>query len=469
MDADCYTRLHRVALILRGEGLIWSFHSFENYPIGIVPHTTLPMDLSIAGLALFLKPWIAASLDWAGILISPFFYLLLVFSMLFVFYHRLKGQVEWRVLGAGFAAMPGLIWATPFGRPDHQSLLLFLIAIALFGEFLRWTEESKQKSFFFGLIWGLAAWTSFYEPLIILLLLVLFNAIIRKKEQKFLLFGFLIVVLLSQVVDGFRFGSQSYLNDTHLSAWFQSIGETRSVHLQEFFLIFTVLVLVWPVLFLIYRKSIPDLKTATVIALLTLSLVVLTVIQKRWLYFSALPLIFIYSILWNRMDRKMQWALAIALTISLGISSAFLKGSSVASVPFALESRTLSRSIHAPGSIVAPWWISPSLLYHSGQPIVASSSHQSIEGIVEVSKFFVGHDWIQAEEFLKRRGVRWIVAYRDDFVLENAMEVLGQKEIKYPKATWAYRLWQSERLPTCLKLRAGTPQFRLYEYCFSAD
>ena len=50
IDPDCYSRMTRAASIAEGGPLIIRHHDFENWPNGITPHTTAPMDWLIAGL-----------------------------------------------------------------------------------------------------------------------------------------------------------------------------------------------------------------------------------------------------------------------------------------------------------------------------------------------------------------------------------------------------------------------------------
>jgi hypothetical protein len=97
-----------------------------------------------------------------------------------------------------------------------------------------------------------------------------------------------------------------------------------------------------------------------------------------------------------------------------------------------LELAQVSAAIDAPGGILAPWWLSPGLLYFSGQPIVAGSSHCGMSGIVDSARFFTATSWPEAEAILKQRQVRWIVAWDDrryQFPLLNASRgILGEPQ-----------------------------------------
>jgi len=76
-------------------------------------------------------------------------------------------------------------------------------------------------------------------------------------------------------------------------------------------------------------------------------------------------------------------------------------------------------------AFLAPWWLSPSIAYWSGQPGVAGSSHESLPGIVDSARFFLATDSGEAREILKRRGVSWIFVYDADRVESNSAALLG--------------------------------------------
>ena len=50
VDADCYSRLSRVQLVLAQPGKAVRHQFFENWPEGVASHATAPMDYLIAGL-----------------------------------------------------------------------------------------------------------------------------------------------------------------------------------------------------------------------------------------------------------------------------------------------------------------------------------------------------------------------------------------------------------------------------------
>ncbi|MDP9254777.1 MAG: hypothetical protein M3O66_07565, partial [Verrucomicrobiota bacterium] len=77
-------------------------------------------------------------------------------------------------------------------------------------------------------------------------------------------------------------------------------------------------------------------------------------------------------------------------------------------------------------AFLAPWWLSPSIAYWSGQPAMAGSSHESLSGIVDSARFFLASDFKQAREILEEHGVVWIFVYDADRVLENSQAIVNK-------------------------------------------
>jgi hypothetical protein len=83
-------------------------------------------------------------------------------------------------------------------------------------------------------------------------------------------------------------------------------------------------------------------------------------------------------------------------------------------------------------AFLAPWWLSPAIAYWSGQPGVAGSSHESLEGIEQSARFFLSQDWQPARKILENRGVAWVTAYDFDRVARNSSAILGLGVPQYP-------------------------------------
>ena len=139
----------------------------------------------------------------------------------------------------------------------------------------------------------------------------------------------------------------------------------------------------------------------------------------------------------------------------------------------------ISRAIDEPGAILAPWWLSPGLLYFSGHPVVSGSSHEGMSGIVASAKFFSTTSWPEAEKILDQRKVRWVVVWDDSNlvypVLGNSQRILGLPRASDDdpgdaEQTVAQMLIEDRIVPTALQLRGVVEErqlgqkFKLYEY-----
>jgi len=163
-DADCYARMTRVRMCSEHPGLIVRHHDFENFPAGTTPHTTAPLDYLVLALSIFLKPFTAQAIDVAGALISP---LLALLGGWFLWWwsKRIKLRYRWMMLIL-YAISPILVHGTELGRPDHQSVLIVLVAIAICAEWSLQAEAGSplstatgvrsKWSVLTGVAWGLA-------------------------------------------------------------------------------------------------------------------------------------------------------------------------------------------------------------------------------------------------------------------------------------------------------------------------
>ena len=171
-DADCYARMTRAQMVREKPGLIIRHHEFENFPQGTTPHTTAPLDYLIVALSLFLNPFTAHPLDLAGAFVSP---LLALLGAWFLWWwsRRMKFRYRWVMLIL-YAISPILVHGTELGRPDHQSLLILLVAIAICAEWSSQTLQPANMASAWRLTsaaaWALAIWVSAYEPLVLFLI-----------------------------------------------------------------------------------------------------------------------------------------------------------------------------------------------------------------------------------------------------------------------------------------------------------
>jgi hypothetical protein len=499
IEADCYSQLARVQRILRGDGLIQSHFKVENWPEGLVPSTTAPFDYAILLLYLPLTLVTKYPLDWAGALVSPALWAgLVLFWMLFR--SREFTLVGRAMLIIGTAAFPAIIWGTACGRPRHQSLIIALLAVAFTFEYERWhldLSSKKALNVAAGIVWGLACWTSLFEPPFIFVLLVVYNLIVRRRESPGFLISFGFVMLFALMLEGSHIFVPSPEYYDPLKRWLATVAEVRGIAtFRQFMTSMTMITIFLPFIAwrLLAREG--DRRTDWFLVLMTTALMIVTVNQTRWFYYATLGEIFIlarYAQIELQRSRMPVFVLLLAgRVLMLGIlflglfCSDYVEytGAKAMKVPNqpSVELAEIARSIDKPGGIMAPWWLSPGLLYFSGQPIVAGSSHCGISGIVASAKFFSSTSWPDAERILRDRKVRWVVVYDDedfghpalDFsypVLNNSRQILGldpytdDQEVEAGATVWRNLVSdQPEYIPHDLRLRAVADQFKLYEY-----
>ncbi len=292
VDADCYSRMTRVRLVAAEPGLVVRQHDFENFPAGIIPHTTAPLDYLIALLAAGLRPFTAEPLDLAGAMISP---LLALGAGWFLWWwsRRMNWPGRFALLLL-YALSAILVHGTALGRPDQQSLLIATLLVALAAETRLREMPTRGWAIASGLSWGLALWVSLYEPLILLLGLVALLALTARAQltapaRRPGWWALLGVVLLAALVE--RRLPAWPAADPFFANWATTIGELRPVSLTNPAWLYWSggLLLVSPLLlFLAARRGLLPWSLA---GLLALSFV-LTLGQARWGYFFALVFLF---------------------------------------------------------------------------------------------------------------------------------------------------------------------------------
>jgi hypothetical protein len=567
VEADCYSQMARVQRILNGQGLLQNHFEVENWPEGLTPSTTAPFDYAI--LLLYFPLWLLTKhpLDWAGALVSPALWVALAG------FWMLSRSREFTVLGralllAGSAVLPSIIWATAFGRPRHQSLILVLMAMGLTAEYERWQLELAPKrawNIFAGLVWGLACWTSLLEPVVAVGSIILFNFIVRRRENPAFLNAFGIVLLLMALLEGGHLVGNleniyAMRNSPIAHNWLRSIAEVQPVSLPDLIDRLSYLALITPVLGWLVWPRLNGNKTDILLILLTALLTCLTLEQGRWCYYASLAALFLLVRFcqaprtpegesWNLaggIDRVVLLVLAtpfcfwclmlgavpdftqlvlILLILALVVlallpnewTSYLSFGSALSTEGFgqltpnfwlrvivvavlfvgcartdweqikghgesppiqpSLQMVQIARAIDGPGAIMAPWWLSPGLLYFSGQPIVSGSSHEGMSGIADSARFYSTTSWSEAERILDQRKVRWVVVWDNPDlvypVLATSHSILGLPRITDDdpgdaELTVAQMLIEDHLLPTAMQLRGvvekGNQKFKLYEY-----
>ncbi len=478
VDADCYSRMTRVLRVLDAPWQSIRFHDFENAPDGTSPHTTAPMDLAIAGLAWVFDGQFSLldsnrAADMAGAFISPLLGILLV---AFLWWWSRTLALPYRnALLLLVAVSPILVHGFLLGRPDHQSLILLLVGIAFGAEIAIWQRRAAGWGIVSAVAWGLALWTSLFEPLILLIAILACRVLVlgrevftpRNRAAAAIFPGALVVALL---FDGWRF-QPSDASGEAFSRWARTIGELNHLTLPQLLPWTGWLLPVVPVL-LVMRFARERCRISLALALLVLLTAGLSLWYARWGYFLALT--FAMSLPWAFAAvpwRPAVWALFLLSLwpVASEWDRQFFPGKRTREARAEAREdasllRDTARFLRASegGIVLAPWWLSPPLAYWSGLPCVAGSSHQSLPGIVETAKFYLATTWPEAREILLRRHVRWVVAYEPSRVILNSSQILGHQPARAPLVQKLYA--QPPFPPAFLRLEYQNPCFKVFQF-----
>lgn len=445
-DADCYARMTRVRLCAEEPGRIVRYHNFENFPVGTTPHTTAPFDYIILALSLLLKPFSVHALDLAGALVSP---LLGVATACFLWWWtRLAGfRYRWPALIL-FAASPILVHGTELGRPDHQSLLMLLLTVAICAEWVLARAPSRTWGIVSGSAWALALWVSLYEPLI---LFVLALGLLLVPARKFHLFAkprvagwicFLILLLFAFAVERRLPSFASLAADPFVRNWSRQIGELQPVLLLDGiwfrwtgYLLALIPIILWTQRRRLFAEG-ESRRASVLLSGLLGAAFLLTLWQARWGYFFVSLLVISLPVLLAAFpSRALVWIAFVLslLPVARDWDECFWpndhelarrsEGRSEMTNLRELAAEMRSSSVRP---FLAPWWISPAITYWSGQPAVAGSSHESISGIVDSARFYATDDIQKAREILENRQVGFVIAYDAERLGATSGQILGQ-------------------------------------------
>ena len=501
VDADCYARMTRVQMCDANPGRIVRHHVFENFPEGTTAHTTAPLDYLIIGLSLLLKPFTAHALDLAGAFVSP---LLALLGGWFLWWWSLEFRYRWVMLSL-YAISPILVHGTELGRPDHQSLLILLVTIAICAECSVQNLEADRRpgdaireslmswqpqtwSNVGAVAWALAIWVSAYEPLVLFLIVIVTTFLVNRRalfvrDRRTGLILFAAIIAAALLIER-RIPSLSILHpDPTFKNWASTIGELAHVSpANPVWLRWCgYLLLVAPFLIWMSIRTRRDgahpfdfaqakLGRALPIYVLLIATYVLTIWQVRWGYFFvlifalALPALLapikspaavwiafvlsIFPVLRDWDERLWPNETQLAARVERRNESAQLR-----ELALSLQ----SRDVHP---FLAPWWLSPSIEYWSGQPGVAGSSHESLSGIEDSARFFLSDDLKKAREILQNHRVAWVCAYDSDRVAQNSAAVLNLESPLHPLCRVLDRT--PGQAPPFLIFSAQTAAFKLY-------
>ncbi len=462
-DADCYARMTRVRMCSEHPGLIVRHHNFENFPTGTTPHTTAPLDYLILTLSTVLKPFTPHAMDLAGALISP---LLALLGGWFLWWwsKRMKLRHRWITLIL-YAISPIIVHGTELGRPDHQSLLMLLLTIAICAEWSLQRDGAsaveanppslqtyRQWSIVSGVAWGLAIWTSAYESLVLFLLVMIVSTLknpkaISAKSQRAGWLCFVLIVVIALLVER-RIPSFSIVYANPLfQNWAHTIGElthispTNPIWLRWCgYLLLVTPFLVWASMARTRHKG--ELTPPTFVLVLLVATYVLTIWQARWGYFFVLVFALALPCLLEPVKSRGAVWIAFFLSIFPIVRDWDERlWPSEAELALRLEQRNelvqlrdLALSLRSSEirPFLAPWWLSPSIAYWSGQPGIAGSSHESLDGIEDGARFFLCDDWQKARRILRNHKAEWVFAYDSERVEQNSAAILSQAAPAFP-------------------------------------
>ncbi|MEZ5405140.1 MAG: hypothetical protein R3F23_02875 [Verrucomicrobiia bacterium] len=485
LDSDCYTRMFRVKLLWDQPWPPIHFHAFENYPYGISSHTTAPLDYLILFLGKFLDLLQRKdALDLAGALISPLLGIGLLIYLLW--WTKLFLPIQARVAALfAYCLFPALSWTQNIGRPDHQSLIVLCLTIAITLEANLARSLSRSTQIVAGAFWGLALWTSWYEPGLVFLVFLIVRLIQQKSyflvSRPFWWLSLMMMLGTAFLFEGknfftfFNFFTQNLSTQPEtLQRWFHQIGELQ--RLDAFRLTLWFGAWIWALPFFIYfairNHAYENKPIFWLNSVIILFLLIATLWQMRWSGLLAVfTSLFIIPLLFRLPGRFWQGGVTLILSIPL-IAYLFHTSSRPSTRHEFQDLKKVASLIKTSEGVLAPWWQSPALLYYSGAPIVASSSHESLSGIVASSQFFTSVNWLESEKILKERQVRWIVVGDPRQILSQSFKILGipeeedkqGKRLKQYANTLAARLYTVKAVPTVLKFQTAIYQFRLYKY-----
>jgi hypothetical protein len=467
-DADCYARMTRVRICFEHPGTIVRHHGFENFPAGATPHTTAPFDYLIVALGVILN----GALDLAGAVVSP---LLAWLTGWFLWWWSRKAGLPYRgVLLLLFAISPILVHGTELGRPDHQSLLIALIAVALCAEWTLASVDSRAWSLVSGAAWGIALWVSLYEPLILLAVLFLVQVLCARKTflRRNRFFGWALcggIVLLALLIER-RLPFAWPGNGQVFSNWAATIGELRPVWPNDpVWLRWTglLLVLMPALLWIAVRRTraIPGFAAAFLAASFAL-----TIWQARWAYFFALIFALSLPVCLSLIKNRIAGWILICVSLFPILKDWDEKvwpndfQHSLIAERRADEIGWRQAAKQMNGPFLAPWWWSPAVAYWSGQPGVAGSSHEALPGIEQSARFFLAPDVETAKSILLKNKVAWVLAYDADRTAANSAAILG---VSPPERALAVVLDRTpSQAPSFLQFSAQNPACKLFRVRF---
>ena len=297
-----------------------------------------------------------------------------------------------------------------------------------------------------GIAWGLAIWVSAYEPLV-LLVFVLGIGVLQDRRSLFAKsrrtgWISLVLIIAVAVIIERRIPSMPIFSSNEIfNNWARTVGELVRVSPLNpiWFRWAGYMIAVAPLLIWLAGRNRNDRglgqRTPLLIIILLVASYFFTIWQARWAYFFvSIFAIALPSLLDPIKSRTSVWiAFVISIFPILRDWDARLWPNEVEYARRieqrneSVQLRDLALTLQSPEMrpFLAPWWLSPSIAYWSGQPAVAGSSHESLPGIADSAGFFLAEDWRTAREILENHKVIWVIVYDFERVAQNSSALLG--------------------------------------------
>jgi heme exporter protein D len=331
-----------------------------------------------------------------------------------------------------------------------------------------------------GAAWGFAIWVSAYEPLVLSLIVLVTSFLLNPRA----LFGrdrrtgwiLLAVIIAAALLIERRMPSFAILQSSAIfKNWASTIGELAHVSPANPVWIHWCgyLVLVAPFLIWISirtRKDRAQWRHVLPIYVLLIVTFFLTIWQARWAYFFVL----IFALALPALLAPIKSATAVWIAFVLSIFPVLRDWDETlwpneAKLASRVEKRIESAQIRDVALMLdssqsqpflAPWWLSPSIAYWSGQPGVAGSAHEGLKGIEDSARFFLSNDLQQARSILHKDNVAWVFAYDSQRVTQNSAALLKEAVPAGPLCRVLDRT--PGHAPPFLIFSAQTPACKLY-------
>lgn len=452
VDGDCYARMTRVRDLYASGIHPIRHHIFENYPNGVVPHTTLPFDALIYFAAKAASGFSSKPLEVAGAWISPLLGVALVGLVgVWAAARRLPYRHAMTTI---LAISPILAHGFQVGRPDHQSLLVLLVGIALAAELTSWQQRKMRWAYFAAAAWALSLWVSLFEPLVIFAVVLVARSIewfIAKKNgdhPRVFSLGpiclFVAILVFAFIIDG----RTPAALDPAFANWTGNIGELHSPGWSTLFSWTGWMLPVIPML-LCWQAVRRGGIVFGFLGGLTALLLVLTSIHARWGYFLALTVAISLPFVFASIRRPFVayalfgvslWPMASAWDSALFPSQQLIASrTEQLADAVALRDAAIVLKNLPDGGVVAPWWFSPAVVWWSGKPCVAGTSHQSLPGILDTCRVYLACSPLEAVAILEKREAPYLISYEPERVVSNASQIMGNRETLQPLVTTLYK------------------------------